>query len=1240
MRSKVRFLSLFLTVIMLIESGLVFGADTSLDSGEVTVYFSEDFESSALGKKAINGFTVTAGENKAGTVQLPDGSKAYRLDALNSKGLYIDHFFSAPISSHAVLQMRLMMPDSKEVPRKIVVKTEKNKEITLLTFKGSSVLLGDGRRIGGFVANKMYELVIILHIESGKYDVYFNGKLRSCNVSISREPISMMRWDLRNPTENCSWIIDDLKMYCSDKVLDSGDEENTVFDLSKLKKSSLCMCLDSDNALVNGVRKYTNDENAVVREVDGNVLVPAEFFARGIGAKYTVKEDKIKISRGDKTAEFVLETDEMATANQTISLPVGARNINGTVYVPAIELSDAFDMYLFLDSGLLVCSETDWKLSWTEHLVQLRALCESFVFDDVSGAQLVEDVKANWSYGEHPRMMFTQQRFDEIKAELAKGDSGDPVYKRLVSNLEKKCANYMKETVSKYEFTDGVRLMQTCDKMQTRFLSFALLYNLTGTETYAEYAWKWVLAACSFKDWHPWHFLDTGIMASGVGLAYDWLYNWMNEEQRETVRKAIVEHAIKQVINDYTGKAISGNDTGSLLNRSSLWAYTGGNWQFSAGGGVATGALAICTEIDGEELELAQIAMEQGLVTIRNAITDFAPEGAYEDGVNYWGFSTRYFGRHMGSLITSTGKTYGYLDSPGLDKTLDWHMATNGPVANYAFHDNETEAASTDYSYLVWSRLLDEPQKAQSRIRTLKTTTDGIYEDLMWYQSDLDVSADLGPSSLDSFSKSIGVVSSRNSWSTSATWLGFHADNGLKKPSHQHMDGGSFAIQSQGETFFYDLGSDDYTLPNYRVTAYRCRAEGHNGILLNPGMGQYGEYDMQYNGQCKVDKYVSKPQGVIALANITDLWRQDLESGWRGVKFDNYRRTITVQDELVMKKPSEFYWFAHTDGTINISEDGKTAIITVNGKSMIAEIAEGDGAVFSVMEAKPLPTSPGCEGQDENMGVSKLTIHMTNVSSLNLMVVFNILDENFGNLEYDKEFIPMNEWTIPDGDNTITYSNASGISVDGVEIESFDPEIYTYTINLPDGTSVVPTVTATSSTGQLNITQASTCIGGEAVVKVLTDGNSIPRTYKVYFSVPGRAGLPVNMAEIRPVSISASQIPQAENTPENVADGDLATKWAVKGRGDLTYDLGAVKNIQCIAFALADSTLRTAQFSLSVSSDGLNWTQIYKGDSLYTEDYEHYLVGGKEARYVRFTGYGHSGSTTNWTSLLELKVYQ
>ena len=67
-----------------------------------------------------------------------------------------------------------------------------------------------------------------------------------------------------------------------------------------------------------------------------------------------------------------------------------------------------------------------------------------------------------------------------------------------------------------------------------------------------------------------------------------------------------------------------------------------------------------------------------------------------------------------------------------------------------------------------------------------------------------------------------------------------------------------------------------------------------------------------------------KPRGSYAIADLTDVYSDYAESSCRGAKLDNYRRTVTVQDEIIMKEPSEYYWFAHTTADIEITDGGKT----------------------------------------------------------------------------------------------------------------------------------------------------------------------------------------------------------------------------------------------------------------------------------------------------------------------------
>jgi len=746
-----------------------------------------------------------------------------------------------------------------------------------------------------------------------------------------------------------------------------------------MEKDIVALYVNKPHALRYGLKTYISKDRSITPiRYDDQVMVPLAFFAESIGIKETAEDSVL---------------------------------LNGISYAQIGRLCDKYKLHLFVGEDLIIYSKKPLSVDWNRSFHELCVLCEKFIYDDVTGEEIVRLVKEKHSNNGHPRMIMTEEKFQQIREELSKGDSGDAVYSALVKVLKKNCEEAFSNPPYEYELKAGLRLMQVSDNMQIRYLSLALMYNITHEERYAVRAREEILAACSFKDWHPYHFLDTGIMVSGLGLAYDWLYHWLSEKDRAIIRKAILEKAIVRILEDYEGRTVVDSDQSNPYARTALWNKGGGNWSFVCGGGVATGALAICDDLEGEALCMAQKVLQEGLVAIRRSISKFAPDGSYGEGVGYWGFSCGYWQRHIVSLLTSTGCDFGYLDAPGVKNTNGFMLAMNGPVAKYGYHDVKFKAkSSVSTGFLFWAKYFHKEYEALERINLI-LEGQGNYQDIFFYEPEL-LHAEVKEGPLDLLASKLGIFVARSGWGKEDTWVAFHADNAIVTPTHDHNDGGSFSLQAMGEEFIFDLGSDDYNLPNYRRTAYRCRAEGHNGWLINPGKGQYGIWDMQYGGKCSIDCYQSSEEGAFAQAEITDLYREDLQYGRRGVKLDNHRHTIIVQDELILKQPSELYWFAHTRAEISLSEDGKKAYLNRNGKEMLAEILNADEATFSVLPAKPLKTSPECPGQSENEGVSKLTIHLEDVTELRLMVVFNPLDESGYNTDCDREYIPLNKWNL------------------------------------------------------------------------------------------------------------------------------------------------------------------------------------------------------------------------------------
>ncbi|ATB41893.1 hypothetical protein CYFUS_007369 [Cystobacter fuscus] len=110
------------------------------------------------------------------------------------------------------------------------------------------------------------------------------------------------------------------------------------------------------------------------------------------------------------------------------------------------------------------------------------------------------------------------------------------------------------------------------------------------------------------------------------------------------------------------------------------------------------------------------------------------------------------------------------------------------------------------------------------------------------------------------------------------------------------------------------------------------------------------------------------------------------------------------------------------------------------------------------------------------------------------------------------------------------------------------------------------------------------------------------------------------------------------NGPQNTMDDQLGTRWSNLGKGSwIDYDLGSLKSMQGVAIAWHEGNLRANTFTLSVSPDGMNYTQVYSGKSTgTTAAAETYTFSALTSRRLRIT---FQGNTLNeWASIAEARV--
>ncbi|MEP0367030.1 MAG: putative Ig domain-containing protein [Cyclobacteriaceae bacterium] len=109
------------------------------------------------------------------------------------------------------------------------------------------------------------------------------------------------------------------------------------------------------------------------------------------------------------------------------------------------------------------------------------------------------------------------------------------------------------------------------------------------------------------------------------------------------------------------------------------------------------------------------------------------------------------------------------------------------------------------------------------------------------------------------------------------------------------------------------------------------------------------------------------------------------------------------------------------------------------------------------------------------------------------------------------------------------------------------------------------------------------------------------------------------------------------NPPAGAMDGNLNTKWAADGTEWLQKNFCSPVTVTSvdIAFGLGDE--RTYDFSIELSSDGVNYTQVYSGTSSGTTlSLENFDFTDTQARYVKIIGTGNSAST--WNNYQEVQI--
>ena len=588
----------------------------------------------------------------------------------------------------------------------------------------------------------------------------------------------------------------------------------------------------------------------------------------------------------------------------------------------------------------------------------------------------------------HPFVYAGKDAFDMIKQEYRDESYSDYTLALKTSVLDNADALLDESIypVLEYVLDEEDSILPISREEISRMVILGCAWQMTGEEKYAERAVKELEKVCSYDDWCTSHFLATAEMALAVSVGYDWFFDYLSQDTKDMIAEKVLEYAVKP--------ALSKN----YLKNWFTWSKN--NWNSICYNGIGVACMTFASYFPEEAAEFLAMCYKNMPIAFEN----FTPDGVYAEGPGYSQSG-------MNSIVTfvATSKNYfgtdfGMSEIDGFKELGNFPAYITTPTGVFNFADNKDRmcfspvlhwyASEYDSPLLAVYQMWDVPENFTPDTSANTERSSGGREDalsLLWYNRSYtaetaDFSNEPLAMHLDSDSGQELVLMRSAYLDKNASFAGIKA--GYNFINHGNLDIGTFVFDAKGERWAEELGPGAYDAPGYflntpaggRWKNYSTRAEGQNTLVINPDMTLEDQYVL---AESDFIFFEPSDDGGKCTLDMTDAYRMNgASSVERYFELYNNYSALRITDTVKCLFKSDIYWFMHTKADIKISDDGKTAILTIGDKQMTAT-SHADGT-FSVMNAEKL--GGRYEYDDEYKDIKKLTIHLDDVKSATIEI--------------------------------------------------------------------------------------------------------------------------------------------------------------------------------------------------------------------------------------------------------------
>ncbi|MBW3628515.1 MAG: heparinase II/III-family protein [Gemmatimonadetes bacterium] len=552
--------------------------------------------------------------------------------------------------------------------------------------------------------------------------------------------------------------------------------------------------------------------------------------------------------------------------------------------------------------------------------------------------QEIQDVRAG-----HPRLLVDAGTFATLRERVRHDARAGELYRVLHTQ-----AVGMLALPPVQHVVVGRRLLNESRKAVRRVMTLAMVYRLSGEERFLQGARREMLAAASFPNWNPSHFLDTAEMSLAVAIGYDWLFDALSPADRTLIRQALLDKGIR-----------------ASFEHGQCFVHTN-NWGQVCTAGISAAALAVLED----DRELATRVVHRAVNGVPNSMkASFAPDGTYPEGPAYWDYGTSFNAILIAELESVLGTDFGLSGAEGFDRTAAFINHATGPTGLF-FNYADGSSSRGPLPVLQWFAgryqrgdwLLFENRMMSEWLRSPEAAEVGGSSErllplaLLWMPAELPAG---GPGlGLHWLGRGeIAVAMHRTSWEPDALFVGIKA--GFAAGPHGQMDAGSFVLDADGERWAHDLGAESYNRIEERGMNLWNRTQGSDRwrVFRNNNLSHstlvIGGKHQDVQGKATVIKHVTSPVFPRSVVDLTPAYTGQAARVLRGVGIVNGGEVL-VQDRLEGVTGGPVRWGMVTRAMVEI-RGPREAVLRQGGKLLTLRVLAPASARLQLFDSERPP---------------------------------------------------------------------------------------------------------------------------------------------------------------------------------------------------------------------------------------------------------------------------------------------